>query len=166
MRFGISPDGGSGVGVGAPTAVTVNDNDTVWLVCALPVPLVTVSTPLYVPAASPVLGRTFTVDEPPAAIVADGEDAISKFATPFVMDAVTLLIAAPELLMVTDRVDCAPYPATADGNVMLVGLTVHDRDALTLTNTKSGSASINAMLIKIAMIFVIFFLPFTIQLPP
>jgi hypothetical protein len=55
-------------------ALTVNDSETVLLP---PLPVETVSVPLYVPAASPVFGRTLTVAEPPAAIELDGDAVIS-----------------------------------------------------------------------------------------
>ena len=79
--------------------------------------------PLYVPAASPVLGRTLMLLELPAVIEDNGDDMISKYVPPVVMLAPTVVsVTDPVLLIVTDCAVCAPYPAFVDWNTILVGL--------------------------------------------
>ena len=91
-----------------------------------PLPVVTVNTPVYVPAASPVRGRTLTVEEPPADIELNGDAVISKDELPVVMLALTEVNeTVPVFAIVTDCDISVPYPAVADGNVMLVGVNVH-----------------------------------------
>ena len=66
--------------------LTVNDSDTSLLP---PLVVDTLSVPLYVPAARPVLGRTLTLDVPPADIVPVGDAVISKLVPPATMLALT-----------------------------------------------------------------------------
>ena len=75
---------------------------------------------MYVPADSPVLGRTLTLEEPPADIVLDGNAVISKYEPPVVMLALTPVNdTVPVLLIVVATAVCVPYPVGTFGNVML-----------------------------------------------
>jgi hypothetical protein len=104
-------------------ALTSNDNEMALL------PLLdvdTVNSPLYVPADSPVLGRTVTGESVPSPIEFLGNTVISKYVLPFDSFALTPVNAVfPVLLIITDSAFCVLYPGATDGNPILSGLIVH-----------------------------------------